>query len=77
MNGFAEHQWFGNTVVAEFARIQTDIRSRAEFLRIQLETCLLAPEVDVAGPVVVVSVGEVGPHVAAAGFLSRKCRLDH
>ncbi len=28
-----------NTSVAEFARIQTDFRSRAEFLRIQLRLC--------------------------------------
>jgi hypothetical protein len=41
-NGFAEPRRFRDTVVAGFARIQTDFRSRAEFLQIQLQTCSCA-----------------------------------
>ena len=35
-------EWYCNTEVAEFARIQMACRSPAEFLRIQLQTCSCA-----------------------------------
>ena len=38
-NGFAEPQWFRDTVVAGFARIQPVSGNPPEFLRIQLQMC--------------------------------------